>query len=89
MRDYEVLRNELPGDAKVAEALLQAQVSLKTLRGTDTSNMKFGGQVEVITGLDPFHAAITLPGNLSFLLVSENYLFIAMFLLLNHSLTII
>ncbi|ONK81128.1 uncharacterized protein A4U43_C01F25600 [Asparagus officinalis] len=62
VRDYEVLKNELPGDAKVAEALLQAQLALKKSRGFDTWNVKSGEQIKVITGMDQFHAAITLPG---------------------------
>lgn len=69
VRDYEVLKNELPGDAKVAEALLHAQISLKTFRGIDMSSLKLGGQIESITGLDQFHTAITSPGKLSKLLL--------------------
>ncbi|PKA49040.1 Inactive TPR repeat-containing thioredoxin TTL3 [Apostasia shenzhenica] len=62
VRDYEVLRNELPGNNEVAEELFHAQVALKLSRGEDVSNMKFGGEVERITDLEQFHAAIALPG---------------------------
>ncbi|WOL08270.1 inactive TPR repeat-containing thioredoxin TTL3-like [Canna indica] len=62
VRDYEVLRKELPGDTEVAEALFHAQVALKTSRGEDVANMKFGGEVEEIKGFEHFQAALTLPG---------------------------
>ncbi|CAD5186073.1 unnamed protein product [Musa acuminata subsp. malaccensis] len=62
VRDYEVLRKELPGDTEVAEALFHARVALKTSRGEEVSNLKFGGEVEEIKGFEQFQAAITLPG---------------------------
>lgn len=62
VRDYEVLRKELPGDNEVAEALFHAQVALKRSRGEEVSNMKFGGEVEEINGIEQFRAAIALPG---------------------------
>ncbi|CAL9180237.1 unnamed protein product [Musa hybrid cultivar] len=62
VRDYEVLRKELPGDTEVAEALFHAQVALKTSQGEEVSNLKFGGEVEEIKGFEQFQAAITLPG---------------------------
>ncbi|KAJ4765765.1 TPR repeat-containing thioredoxin TTL1 [Rhynchospora pubera] len=62
VRDYEALRKELPGDTEVAEALFHAQVALKSSRGEEVANMKFGGEVELISGLDQFHTAISLPG---------------------------
>ncbi|RWW54480.1 hypothetical protein BHE74_00038939 [Ensete ventricosum] len=68
--DYEVLRKELPGDTEVAEALFHAQVALKTSRGEEVSNLKFGGEVEEIKGFEQFQAAITLPGEI--LLVDVN-----------------
>ncbi|XP_039116246.1 TPR repeat-containing thioredoxin TTL1-like isoform X2 [Dioscorea cayenensis subsp. rotundata] len=61
VRDYEVLRKELPGDNEVAEALFHAQVALKRSRGEEVSNMKFGGEVEEINGIEQFRAAIALP----------------------------
>lgn len=33
MRDYEILRKELPGDTEVAESLLRAQEALRLTRG--------------------------------------------------------
>lgn len=62
VRDYEVLRIELPGDSEVTKALLNAQVALKTSHGNDTSNVTVGGDVEVITGLEQFQTAISLHG---------------------------
>lgn len=62
VRDYEVLRKELPDDNEVAESLFHAQVALKKSRGEEVSNMKFGGEVEKVSGLDQFRAAISLPG---------------------------
>lgn len=62
VRDYEVLRRELPDDNEVAESLFHAQVALKKSRGEEVHNMKFGGEVEEILGLEQFRAAICLPG---------------------------
>uniref|UniRef100_A0A0D9V2X7 Thioredoxin domain-containing protein n=1 Tax=Leersia perrieri TaxID=77586 RepID=A0A0D9V2X7_9ORYZ len=62
VRDYEVLRKELPADREVAEALFHAQVALKTTRGEDVSNMKFGGEVEMVTSVEQLRAAIGTPG---------------------------
>ncbi|KAJ1264310.1 hypothetical protein BS78_09G253900 [Paspalum vaginatum] len=62
VRDYEVLRKDLPGDTEVAESLFHAQVALKTARGEEVSNMKFGGEVEDITSLEQLQDAIHSPG---------------------------
>ncbi|PRQ31054.1 putative 43kDa postsynaptic protein [Rosa chinensis] len=62
VRDYEILRRELPDDNEVAESLFHAQVALKKSRGEEVHNMKFGGEVEEILGLEQFRAAICLPG---------------------------
>ncbi|KAI4333580.1 hypothetical protein L6164_018367 [Bauhinia variegata] len=62
VKDYEILRRELPDDNEVAEALFHAQVALKKSRGEEVHNLKFGGEVEVVSGLDQFRAAISLPG---------------------------
>ncbi|EMS51309.1 TPR repeat-containing thioredoxin TTL1 [Triticum urartu] len=62
VRDYEVLRKELPGDTEVAESLFHAQVALKTTRGEEVSNMKFGGEVEIVTSIEQVRAAIHSPG---------------------------
>lgn len=64
VRDYEVLRKELPSDKEVAEALFHAQIALKATRGEDVSNMKFGGEVEIVTNVEQLHAAIGSPGEL-------------------------
>uniref|UniRef100_A0ACD5VZ21 Uncharacterized protein n=1 Tax=Avena sativa TaxID=4498 RepID=A0ACD5VZ21_AVESA len=62
VKDYEVLRRELPGDTEVAEAYFHAQVALKSSRGEEVSNLKFGGEVEAIAGMDQFQMATSLPG---------------------------
>lgn len=62
VKDYEVLRKELPNDTEVAEAYFHAQVALKSSRGEEVSNMKFGGEVEAITGMEQFQMATSLPG---------------------------
>ncbi|KAM0860152.1 hypothetical protein ACQ4PT_046733 [Festuca glaucescens] len=62
VRDYEVLRKELPADTEVAESLFHAQVALKTTRGEEVSNMKFGGEVETVTSIEQVRAAIHSPG---------------------------
>ncbi|XP_039001601.1 TPR repeat-containing thioredoxin TTL1-like [Hibiscus syriacus] len=62
VRDYEVLRRELPDDNDVAESLFHAQVALKKSRGKEVYNMKFGGEVEEVSSLEQFRAAISLPG---------------------------
>ncbi|KAL6975476.1 hypothetical protein U1Q18_024272 [Sarracenia purpurea var. burkii] len=62
VRDYEVLRRVLPNDNEVAESLFHAQVALKKARGEDVHNMKFGGEVELVSGLEQFRAVISSPG---------------------------
>ncbi|XWS10924.1 hypothetical protein CRYUN_Cryun38cG0040200 [Craigia yunnanensis] len=62
VRDYEVLRKEHPDDNEVAESLFHAQVALKKSRGEEVYNMKFGGEVEKVSSLEQFRAAISLPG---------------------------
>ncbi|KAI3466052.1 hypothetical protein Pfo_022715 [Paulownia fortunei] len=62
VRDYEVLRRELPDDNEVAESLFHAQVALKKSRGEEVYNMKFGGEVESVSGLEQFRAAISSSG---------------------------
>ncbi|GER49786.1 tetratricopeptide repeat-containing family protein [Striga asiatica] len=61
VRDYEVLRRELPDNKEVAESLFHAQIALKKSRGEEVHNMKFGGEVESILGLEQFRAAISSP----------------------------
>lgn len=62
MRDYEVLRRELPDDNEVAESLFHAQIALRKSRGEEVYNMKFGGEVESVSGLEQFRAAISSSG---------------------------
>ncbi|KAL5997899.1 hypothetical protein ACLOJK_008833 [Asimina triloba] len=60
--DYELLAKELPRDKEVAEALFHSQVALKKCRGEDVSNMNFGGEVEEISCVEQFRAAISSSG---------------------------
>lgn len=62
VKDYEILRRELPEDNEVAESLFHAQVALKKSRGEEIYNLKFGGEVEEVSGLEQFKAAISSPG---------------------------
>jgi tetratricopeptide (TPR) repeat protein len=62
LNDYEALRREIPGDVEVARSLFDVQVALKRSRGEETNNMKFGGEVEVVSSNDQFRKAITAPG---------------------------
>ncbi|XP_073029057.1 TPR repeat-containing thioredoxin TTL1-like isoform X3 [Primulina eburnea] len=62
LRDYELLRNELPDDKEVAESLFHVQVALKKSRGEDVYNMKFGGEIESVLGLEQFRAEISSSG---------------------------
>lgn len=73
MRDYEVLRKDLPGDTEVAESLFHAQVALKTARGEEVSNMKFGGGVEEITSLEQLQDAIHSPGEFLLYMLTPMY----------------
>lgn len=70
MRDYEVLRRELPDDNEVAESLFHAQVALKKSRGEEVYNMKFGGDVESVSGLEQFRAAISSSGECGSIIIS-------------------
>lgn len=59
------MRTELPHDNEVAESLFHAQVALKKSHGEDVHNLKFGREVELVSGLEQFRAAISSPGMLS------------------------
>ncbi|VFQ98706.1 unnamed protein product [Cuscuta campestris] len=61
VRDYEVLKRELPHDTEVAESLFHAQVALKKSTGEEVCNLKFGGEVEIVSSLEQFRAAILSP----------------------------
>ncbi|XP_073312704.1 TPR repeat-containing thioredoxin TTL1-like isoform X1 [Primulina huaijiensis] len=62
LRDYELLRKELPEDKEVAESLFHVQIAFKKSRGEDVYNMKFGGEVETVSGLEQFRAEISSSG---------------------------
>jgi hypothetical protein len=62
VRDYEVLRKELPGDSEVAESLQRAQIALKKSCGEEVHSVDFGGEVEEVSSLNKFKAAISSPG---------------------------
>ncbi|KAK9060432.1 hypothetical protein SSX86_021136 [Deinandra increscens subsp. villosa] len=62
VKDYEILRRELPNNNDIAESLFNAQVALKKSCGEDVNKMKFGGEVELITNLEQFKAAVASSG---------------------------
>ncbi|KAK9039417.1 hypothetical protein V6N11_014618 [Hibiscus sabdariffa] len=62
VRDYELLRKELPKDIEVAESLHNAQVALKKSRGVAVQNMKISGEVEEVSSLERFKTSISLSG---------------------------
>ena len=62
VKDYEVLRRELPGDVEVVESLSQAQAALSKSWEDETHSVKFGGEVEEVSGVDQFKAAISSLG---------------------------
>lgn len=64
MRDYKLLRRELPGDDEVAESLQRAQIALQKSLGEEVG-MNFGGEVEEISSLNKFKAAVSSPGEFS------------------------
>lgn len=70
VKDYKVLRRELPNDIEVAEALFHAQVALKKSRGEDVHNMKFGGEVEEVSCIEQFRDAISSPGKMLMVIFS-------------------
>ena len=79
MRDYEALRRELPGDNEVAESLHQARVALKKFRGEEHHHVKSDGEVEEVSSLTKYKAAISSPGEfeqrlLVCCLTNSNYL---------------
>ncbi|KAH0751480.1 hypothetical protein KY290_004701 [Solanum tuberosum] len=59
VRDYEILRQELPNDRELAEFLFHCRVELKNSQGEDVHNMTFVRKVDLILDLDKFHTAIT------------------------------
>ncbi|KAG8659902.1 hypothetical protein MANES_02G091500v8 [Manihot esculenta] len=61
VRDYEVLRKELPGDKEVLESLHRAQITLKKSLG-EVNYTETGGEVEDISSIDKFKAAISSHG---------------------------
>lgn len=64
VRDYEILRKELPGDSEVAESLSRAQDALMKLRRGD-AYVKPGD----FFGSDHYKAVMHSPGKLSFLVL--------------------
>ncbi|OIV92448.1 hypothetical protein TanjilG_02211 [Lupinus angustifolius] len=62
VKDYEIMRRDHPNDNDVAEALFHAQVALKKSCGVEVNNLKFGGEVEEVSSLEQFRAAIFIPG---------------------------
>ena len=59
------MRREIPGDVEVDRALFDVQIAMKRSPGEEINNMKFGGEVEVVSSNDQFRKAITAPSNSS------------------------
>lgn len=62
IKDYQALKRELPNDNEVAESLRRAQLALEKSRLV-VYGTKFGVEVEEISALDKFKAAIASAGN--------------------------
>lgn len=62
MKDYEVLRKELPNNNDIYESLFNAQMELKKSSGEDVNNLNLGGKVVAITDLEQFKAAVASSG---------------------------
>ncbi|KFK33928.1 hypothetical protein AALP_AA5G079300 [Arabis alpina] len=61
VRDYEFLRRELPGDSEVAESLERAKTALMN-RSQEFKSLGFNNEVEVVSTMDKFKNAVSLPG---------------------------
>jgi tetratricopeptide (TPR) repeat protein len=61
VRDYEVLRKELPGDSEVAESLQRARNALSN-KSEEPKYLGFNNEVEEVSTLDKFKTATSLPG---------------------------
>lgn len=61
VRDYEVLRNELPGDSEVAESLQRARTALSN-KSEELKYLGFNNEVEEVSTIDKFKTATSLPG---------------------------
>lgn len=61
VRDYEVLRKEVPGDSEVAESLQRAKTSLSN-KSEEPKYLGFNNEVEEVSTLDKFKTATSLPG---------------------------
>lgn len=67
IQDYEVLIRETPGDEEVGKALFEAKIQLKTQRGEDIKDMKFGSNLVLISSNERFRHFVTSPGSSFFL----------------------
>ena len=63
LRDYEVLRRELPNDMVVARGFFDLQVAMKKSRGEEIHKMRFGGGVEEVVDRDQFREVVNSPGS--------------------------
>lgn len=62
LRDYEILKRELPGDAEVARSYFDVQVALRKHHGEGILPKWFGGEIEDITSNDQLREALSHPG---------------------------
>lgn len=77
VRDYRTLKQELPNDNEVTENLAQALLALEKSRKVVNGSTTLGLEVEVeeVTTLDKFKAAIAFTGKLATFLFDHKYQF--------------
>ena len=61
------MRREIPRDVEVDRAHFDVQIAMKRSRGEEINNMKFGGEVEVVSSNDQFRKAINAHSSLHYL----------------------
>lgn len=62
VRDYEILKKEMPGDLEIAKTLFQVQVAHKKAKGEKVIESHHGGKVEDVSSSDQLREAISQPG---------------------------
>ena len=62
LRDYAVLRREMPNDVEVARGFFDVQVAIKKSRGEEIRKMRFGEDVEEVFDRDEFREVTDSPG---------------------------
>jgi hypothetical protein len=62
LRDYGVLRREMPNDVEVARGFFDVQTAIKRSRGEEIHRMRFGGDVEEVFNRNEFREVTDSPG---------------------------